>query len=311
MIYIVLLNWNGWQDTIDCINSVYENIYENFRIVLLDNDSMDDSVERIQEYLQSSNIDLCYVNEQFLSKIERKEFVFIQNNANYGFAKGINVGFRFCLSQKDCENIWLLNTDAVIEKDTLKALKDALYRDAKNALSGSVIRYYDEPDVIQTIGGGRFFPLLANGKLFYKNSEISVLEEIDFDEEIKKLDYIMGASLLIKKEALIDVGLFDENYFVYAEELDLCKRVKENGWRFTVAKKSFIYHKDSASTKDKKGMFFYLLNKSNSYYVKKHYGKVFAWIAFFANFMINVISSVKRKYIKDALKGYIDGYKIY
>jgi len=309
MTYIVLLNWNGWQDTINCIASIYENVYEPFNIVLLDNHSSDESVEKIQKYLQGMSIKYSYVNENDLDKVLEKSFIFIQNNGNYGFAKGINVGLKYCLSQKDCDDIWLLNTDAIIDKNTQKELKESLYQKNKNAFSGSVIRYYENPDVIQTIGGGRFYPILANGKLFYKNSDISILDSIEFDRDVEKLDYIMGASILIKKKALEDIGLFDENFFLYAEELDLCKRAKKKGWCLAVSRNSFIYHKDSASTKDKKGMYFYLLNKSNAYYVKKHYGSVVALFGFVSNVFMNLLSNTKRKYFKDAVRGYIDGYK--
>ncbi len=308
MTYIVLLNWNGWLDTINCIESIYKNIDKPFGLVLLDNDSNDGSVENIQKYLQDAKIDYFYINEDNLLNIQKKSFLFIQNNGNYGFAKGVNVGLKYCLCQDDCEDIWLLNTDAVIEKNTHKKIREELYKNNSNGIAGSVIRYYENPDIIQTIGGGRFFPLLANGKLFYKNSPISILDNIRFNAEVKKLDYIMGASLLIKKETLKDIGLFDENFFLYAEELDLCKRAKEKGWKLAVGKESFIYHKDSASTKDKEGLFFYLLNKSNAYYVKKHYGHIVALIGFVCSMIMNLFSDVKRRWFKDSIRGYIDGY---
>jgi len=311
MTYIVLLNWNGWEDTNSCIHSIYQNTKEEFRIILLDNDSGDDSVKEINDYLDQKQLEYTYLNENNIeSSHDLKEFVFIQNNGNYGFAKGINVGLKYCISQEDCNDIWLLNTDAIVDEYSLSSLKDKLYSSKEIGIVGSVIRYFDTPNLIQTIGGGRFFPLLANGKLFYKNSDISIIDNINFDKEIKKLDYIMGASLLIKKEVLNSIGLFDENFFLYTEELDLCTRAKEKGYSLSVAKKSFIYHKDSASTKDQKGMFYYLINKSNAYYVQKHYGVFISYVAFFNNLFINLTSSSKRKYLIESLKGYIDGYKI-
>lgn len=311
MTYIILLNWNGWQDTNSCIDSIYENIKENFKIVLLDNDSKDNSIEEIKQHLHSKDIDFTYETEtEMNSNKKEKNFTFIQNNGNYGFAKGINIGLKYAIYQNDCTDIWLLNTDAVVDKNTLLQLKQKMYSDSEIGIVGSIIRYFDTPNTIQTIGGGRFFPLLGNGKLFYKNSNLSILKTLDFDREIKKLDYIMGASMLMKKEVIDNIGFFDENFFLYSEELDLCKRAKENGYKITVAKKSYIYHKDSASTKDQKGMFYYLINKSNAYYVKKHYGIILASIAFFNNLLINILSSYKRKYLKDTIRGYIDGYKI-
>jgi len=311
MTYIILLNWNGWQDTNSCLNSLYENIKEDFKIVLLDNDSKNDSIEKITQHLQSKDIDFTYINETEIDfNRQEKNFILIQNNGNYGFAKGINIGLRYAIVQHDCTDIWLLNTDAVVDKNTLFQLKQKLYSNNEIGIVGSIIRYFDTPNSIQTIGGGRFFPLLGNGKLFYKNSDLSILKTLNFDGEIKKLDYIMGASMLVKKEVLDDIGFFDENFFLYAEELDLCTRAKESGYKLTVSKKSYIYHKDSASTKDKREMFFYLINKSNAYFVKKHYGYLFSLIALINNILINLFSNSKRKYIKDTLEGFWQGLQI-
>lgn len=310
MTYIVLLNWNGWEDTNNCIDSIYQNIRMDFKIILIDNFSTDDSVNKIEKYLEEKHIEFIYINQNNINKEINNQFVFIQNNGNYGFGKGINVALQYCIQMYDCNDIWLLNTDAIIEQNTLDTLKLKLYTNSNIGIVGSIIRYFDNPNVIQTIGGGIFYPLLGNGKLFYKNKNIDILKNINFEKEIKKLDYIMGASLLIKKEVLKDIGLFDEKFFLYAEELDLCRRAKKSGWIISVVNDSFIYHKDSASTKDKKDMFFYLINKSNAYYIKKHYGVLILYIAMVSNILINIISRNKRKYLKDTLKGYLDGCKI-
>jgi len=201
MTYIVLLNWNGWEDTINCIDSIYAKINEDFKIILLDNDSGDNSVDEIEKHLVNSKIEYNFVNETNIKSVKtEKAFTFVQNNGNYGFAKGINIGLKMALSQSNCSDIWLLNTDAIIDKNTLSKLKEKLYSQKVIGIVGSVIRYFDTPDSIQTIGGGRFFPLLGNGKLFYKNHHISIVDTLDFEGEVKKLDYIMGASMLIKKE---------------------------------------------------------------------------------------------------------------
>jgi len=340
--YILILNWNSWQDTIECVESVLKSNYKNYQIVIIDNDSEDNSVEYITKYLNRKILPLTsekhknkvfpifsekipyiiYSEEEALKGgiVEKEKsikllenikypVIIIKNKDNYGFAKGNNTALRFTLKRQDFDYIWLLNNDTIIEKNTLSNLIKTAEKKNKIGFIGSVIRYYDNPNLIQTIGGGKFYPILGLGKLYMKNQHISILENLNPEEVNNYLDYIMGASLLIRKETLEDVGIFDEDYFLYTEELDLITRGKRKGWKLAVALDSFVYHKESASTKDKKWLYYYLINKSNMIYLKKHYG--FLYNIFSIPFiLVNTLKITRNvKNIKATIKGILEGIK--
>lgn len=341
-VYIVILNWNSWKDTIECIESVIKSDYPNFQIIVVDNDSKDNSLEYIKKYFQrqifpdtsniklrdlvtpfSENIPYIFLSEEEAIKdnaIKKGDIkispeklhypvILIKNNFNYGFGKGINTALKFILNRGDAKYIWLLNNDSIVEKNTLSKLVHLAETDNMIGFVGSVIRYYHKPEIIQAIGGGKFYPILGMGKLYMKNKHISVLNNINPQEVNKYLDYLMGASLLIKNEVLKDVGLFDEDYFLYAEELDLITRGRKKGWKLAVSLDSFIYHKESASTKDKRWLYYYFINKSNMIYLKKHYG-IFYNILSTPFIILNTIRVTKNfTNIKAAIKGIIDGIK--
>jgi GT2 family glycosyltransferase len=341
-IYILILTWNSWQDTIECIESILKSDYKNFQIIIIDNDSKDNSIYFIEKYLNRELFPTVLHNNKLKDKIlpiyEKKipyvvsseedankggnfeieatlklpdklkhPLIIIINNGNYGFAKGNNTALRFVLKRADFNYVWLLNNDTIIEKDTLSNLLNEAEKDRKIGFVGSIIRYYDNPNKIQTIGGGRFYPLLGIGKLYKKNAGISVLNSLPKEEIVKNLDYIMGASLLIKKEILEDVGVLDEDYFLYTEELDLITRAKKKGWKISVAKNSFVYHKESASTKERKWLYYYLINRSNMIYLKKHYN-LFYNMASVPFIILNTLRSTRNlKNLKATVKGIWDG----
>jgi len=104
---IIIVNWDGWEDTIECLESLYRIDYPNYEIIIIDNHSQDDSVRRIKDYS------------------EGKELTIIENEDNYGFAEGNNIGIRYALKYLKPKYILLLNNDTVVDKDFLKELISA------------------------------------------------------------------------------------------------------------------------------------------------------------------------------------------
>jgi len=313
-VYILILNFNDSKNTIACLDSLERLNYEQYRIILTDNNSGDDSLRKIIDYLNGKKKRLLILNEnetdlkKGLIQIDEKAAVIIKNNDNYGFGKGMNAGLRLCLKRDDFDYIWLLNNDTIVDDNALKTLVAEAEKNPETGFAGSVLLYADT-NIIQTVGGGRFFPLLCKAKLVYNGRDVSIVKTIKNKRIEKTLDYIMGASLLIKKEVLPDIGLFDESYFLYAEELDLIKRGKEKGWKIAVAIDSLVYHKDSAGTKNKKYIFYYYLTKSNTIYVKKHYGLFLNFINFIPIIFFSLLKTRNMKNLKAVIKGYFDGIR--
>jgi hypothetical protein len=313
-VYILILNFNDSKNTIACLDSLERLNYEQYRIILTDNNSGDDSLEKIIDYFNGKKKRLLILNENEtdlkngLLQLDKKAAVIIKNKDNYGFGKGMNTGLRLCLKRDDFDYIWLLNNDTIVDNNALKTLVAEAEKNTETGFTGSVLLYAGT-STIQTVGGGRFFPLLCKAKLVYTGRDVSAIKTIKNKRIEKTLDYIMGASLLIKKEVLLDIGLFDESYFLYAEELDLIKRGKRKGWKIAVALDSFVYHKDSAGTKDKKYLFYYYVTKSNTIYVKKHYGLFLNFINFIPIISFSLLKTRNMKNLKAVIKGYFDGIR--
>jgi len=209
---VVVLNWNGWCDTIACLASLQKQTYPNFHLLVVDNDSTDGSVQHIGEAMPSVEL--------------------IQSGGNLGFGGGCNVGIRLAL-ERGADYVWLINSDAIADPHALAALVAVAERDAALGSVGSVLYEAGEPDRIQLWGGGRV--QLWSGQCYPQRAATS-------------LDFISGASVLLRCAALREVGLFDEDrFFMYWEDADLGLRLRQADWRLAVAPESRVWHKLSAS----------------------------------------------------------------
>ncbi len=209
---VVVLNWNGWRDTLACIASLHKQDYSNFGLLVVDNGSTDGSQEHILSHNPSVEL--------------------LQTGANLGFGGGCNVGMRKAL-ERGADYVWLINSDATVDPVALSEMvKLAEERSVLGAV-GSVLYESDKTDLIQLWGGGRV--QLWSGKSKHQIRP-------------SKLDFVSGASMLLRREALEAVGLFNElTFFMYWEDTDLCFRLRRAGWHLAVAERSRVWHKQSAS----------------------------------------------------------------
>lgn len=209
---VVVLNWNGWRDTLACITSLLQLNYSNFGLIVVDNGSTDGSQRQIET--QFPGIDV------------------LQTGANLGFGGGCNAGIRRAL-ERGADYIWLINSDATVDQNALTELVRVADEHASTGAVGSVLYEVDQPDQIQLWGGGKI--QLWSGAA---NHQVRPVQ----------LDYLSGASMLLRREALEQAGLFDEKtFFMYWEDADLGFRLRQAGWQLAVAERSRIWHKLSAS----------------------------------------------------------------
>jgi GT2 family glycosyltransferase len=210
---IVVLNWNGWQDTLACVASLQALDYPNFHIVLVDNGSTDGSEAHLRGALPMVEL--------------------LQTGANLGFGGGCNVGLRHALAA-GADYAWLVNSDATVEPGALSALVRRAEEDATLGAVGSVLLDADAAARLQLWGGGRV-GLWTGRSVHCKSSD-------------QTLHFVSGASMLLRRAALEQVGLFDDaRFFMYWEDTDLGFRLRKAGWRLGVAADSTIRHKQSAS----------------------------------------------------------------
>ena len=273
-VYIVILNWNGWQDTIECIESLLKLNYENYRIVVCDNYSRDGSIEKIQKWSISEQIEGEYIEYNSNSELWLSEKVnvqissnrgitLIQTGDNRGFAGGNNIGIRYSLFDPSCQYVWILNNDTVVEPGSLSALVERSQADSNIGICGSKLLYYDEPLKVQAWGGAKYNKWIgATRTLGFCESSDKKVDTQDIEES---MDYVVGASMLVSRSFLTEIGLMNEEYFLYAEEIDWIARSKHR-YRLGYADKSIVYHKEGKSIglNTKEGL---------SSYIGEYYGK--------------------------------------
>ena len=216
---IVIVNWNGWQDTLACIQSCKAQEYPDFRIIVVDNGSADDSLGRIRDAFPEVRL--------------------IGTGANLGFAGGNNVGIRVALDE-GAAYVWLLNNDTVIEPGALAALVEACAADPLVGAAGSKITYYDRQDVLWYAGG----EITKEGHTRHRGLDEPDRGLYDVTEET---DFITGCSLLVTAEAFEQVGLMNEQYFLYWEETELDWRMRAAGFKLMYVPQSVVRHKVAGS----------------------------------------------------------------
>lgn len=256
MVYIIILNWKGAEDTISCINSLFKLKGSKFRIVICDNQSTDDSYINIRDWLISQQkIASSYMTTHSLVELDNnrsqnyiiphneQSVYLIQTGDNLGYAGGNNVGIRLAMNQPDMEYVWILNNDTEVEPDSLFQLVKRCKSDPKIGICGSRLVYYHERNKLQGLGG-IYNPWLCTTKHYAAFCDSNL--EFDDVEVAEKIDYIIGASMLLTRSLLEKIGLLCEDYFLYYEEIDLALRAGKM-FSLGVASKSIVYHKEGAS----------------------------------------------------------------
>lgn len=210
----VVVNWNGWRHTVSCLESLVKQDYPAQQVVVVDNASSDDSVERICGAFPAIPVVIA----------ER----------NRGFAAGSNLGIRYAL-ERGAEFVWLLNNDTVCPPDTVRKLVKAA-ADPQVGVVGTVLRYFGEPARIQAWGGGS------------ATRSMGFVRHFESPAELGESSFVTFASVLLRGEMLRSIGLLDEGYFMYFEDSDLCFRARAAGWRLAIAPETAVLHKEGASS---------------------------------------------------------------
>lgn len=273
MIFIIVLNWNSAEDTIHCIKSVLKlNKIKDVTIVVCDNDSKKESYEEIKKFVSDqTNISNLIISENEIPNYKNSNYkiVLIKNEKNYGYAGGNNRGVRFALNQEVMQYVWILNNDTEVAPDSLDYLIDKFESNKKYGVVGSKLVEFENRTKVQGIGGV-INPKFCTTKEI--GNELTIDENIDELNYEKKVDYVIGASMMFNRLCLQTVGLMCEDYFLYYEEIDICNRIRQKNLEVGIASKSIVYHKHGASTgKGKSDIADYYSVKNRLIIVKKFY----------------------------------------
>lgn len=287
---IIILNWNGWEDTVECLESLLQINYYNYNIIVVDNYSKDDSITKIKEYCANKleiKYDFSkhnpynkpinvfeYTKEEFetlnidfdvLSKLKSSNsIVLLKNDKNYGFAEGNNIGIRFALNILNPDYILLLNNDTVVDERFLDELIRIAEINPQIAAVGPKTFYYD-------YNGKKDVICFEGGKINFFKGEVSHLSKSKTIETPQEVDYIEGSCFLIKKEVIEKVGLLSSEYFLYWEETDWCARIKKESYTLMNVPTAKIWHKVDREPNNNN---IYYMARNKFLFMKKNSNKI-------------------------------------
>lgn len=260
VVSVILIHYKNKRTLFSCLNSLYKS-KTNFKyeVIVVDNDEVK-TVER-----------------KLLTKY--KKLIYVPSQWNLGYSAGINLGFTYALGDR----VFVLNTDILLERNCLSVLNDFLDKNKKVAIVSPKLLNENNRQYTQT-GSANLGPIQGIFSLSFLNRlfPMSVvlrkywLKDENFASPVS-LGVVPGAAMLIRSAVYKKVGGFDPNFFLYFEESDLCKRVREAGWKIFIIPQAKVVHLWGAST-PKSPKIKKIFAQSRFYYFKKHYGIFWALV---------------------------------
>jgi len=217
---IIILNWNGLVDTLECINSIMQCDYQNLRIIVVDNGSTDDSVVSI--------------------KATFPDITLLETGENLGYAEGNNVGIRYSLENAP-DYLLVLNNDTVIDPKMISALVNTA-KEFPSGILGPLTYYHDQPDTIWWAG-----TVWVTEKSHFTHRGDREIDNENKYCQIQECDYVVGSALFASSEVFRTTGLLDARYFLTFEETDWCYRAKQFGYKSYCIPDAKLWHKVSSS----------------------------------------------------------------
>ena len=278
---IVILNWNGKNDTNECLYSLKNINYKNYEIIVIDNGSTDGSV-------------------QFLKR-EYQNIILIENKRNLGFTGGNNVGIKRAL-KNGAKYVVLLNNDTIVDKDVIKEMINIYAINPNIGLIGPKVLYYDDPAKIWC-AGGHYSKFLGKGKMYGHQAKMKT----SFSN-IEKVDWISFCVVMIKAEVFENIGLLDNDFFFTSEDLDFCRRAVRKGFICMYTPKAIVRHKISKDSGGLDGPFniYYQVRNTLLFYKKNR-----PTIGFIVSFLYYTFISLTYRVLTFIFKGYFSRSKFF
>ncbi len=236
MLLTLLVNWNGREDTLACLRSLEAVQGVPFDIVVVDNASRDGSVEHIRAAFPQVTV--------------------LESPTNLGFTGGNNLGLRYA-RQRGYEYVLLLNNDTEVAPDFLAPLVQALEDDSQAAAAGPLIYYHARPRVVWSAGGA----------IDWQRGETRMLglgehDNGQFDGPPRTVDFVTGCALLVRLSVVNEVGILDERFFAYYEEVEWCVRMQRAGYHILFVPQSKVWHKISPEAREASPQVHYYMTRN-------------------------------------------------
>ena len=223
---MVVVNYNGWRDTLECLESIIASDYPDVRVVVCDNASTDGSPARIREWIESHGTAPVRL---------------VECGANLGFAGANNVGLRLAMEQ-GARHALLFNNDAVMAPGAIAKMVDAAERMPKCGAVGATILQYHDRERVETLAGATLRRSTGMVERVAGNSDRRAPRPVKV-----AIDYVIGCCMLVPMETVRDVGLMAEDYFLYGEDTDWCLRMTAAGYEHGYAPDAEVWHKGGGS----------------------------------------------------------------
>jgi GT2 family glycosyltransferase len=296
-ISVIILNWNGLEDTIECLESLKKITYTNYEVIVVDNGSRGN--------------DAAVLQEKFGDYIH-----LIRNDRNYGYTGGNNIAMRYVMNHSAPDYLLILNNDTIVAPDFLGQMINVAESNVSIGMVGPKVYYHSFSNRIQSAG--------AEVNMWTGQPSLVGIKEIDagqYDTQ-REVDYVFGCCLLVKKEVIQKVGLFDESYFCYWDEIDYCFRAKTAGYKLVYVPEAGIWHKAPVKLKlwDKvpvsskaSGLPYYYMARNNFKFMKKYATRkqYHSFLFYFFGYHFWFITAVCLLYHRDVerLLGFYRGVK--
>jgi GT2 family glycosyltransferase len=301
-----VLNWNGWRDTIECLDSLNEVQYDNLEVIVVDNASKDESLEKIISWCDKNEI-FCHKLFRELDHLENipavdsgekccgrgaiRQLILISLNDNSGFCLGNNIGMRQAAAN-GADFFLILNNDTIVTPNFLKLMIEVAQQEENIGLVGGIICYAENPDLIW-FAGGSFDKYLENVRMY----DGEFYSGVAFDR-ILNTDWVSGCMTLIPRRVYDRLGGYYEEYYIYSEEWEYSLRVKKAGYRLVIASRARIFHKIGRSLPVMMPLSYYYGTRNRLMLKRMYLSRSLRW-PFLAYFLLSRIP----RYIYFALQG--------
>jgi GT2 family glycosyltransferase len=274
LINIIILNWNSSKDTLELVQSIFNFSFKEYRIIIVDN---------------NSDIENKNILKQFVDKYNN--IFLILNKNNKGYTGGNNAGYNYIVKNKLDGNILILNPDIRIQKDTLFKLNKSMDTDVGIVTCTA----YNE-----------------NGYKLYDYIKLSGLQQewLETEKLIIETDYAAGSCMLINRNLIDNIGLFDNDFFLYWEEVDLAFRTIKNNYKILSITDTYVIRKENSNERSINSIYYLTRNIFLIYYKYSFISKIDIFLYLSREFKKNILLSIKywdKQYIYTFIQGFISG----
>ncbi len=330
----IITTFNDYTNTLECLERVLQQENISQRIIVVDNGSENSYVdnllflwkELVKKYNKEKNLNLEEPIELFSIERSLAKAILLRLPSNEGYPLAINSAIQICLYDKDCHAFWFLHNDCIPEKYTLSALIQHT-KEEKNSqveefhIIGSTFLSKD-PQFLECAAGGKISSF--SGKIKFADENISRYSLSQREKLIKEINFIYGASFLVKREVFETIGLFTEKLFMYHEDIDFSLRATSANYKLNWAPGAIVTHKVKNTDRLAPARFINQIDKNefillpkfcalrNRFYLikklrpKSYYLSLLSW---FFPLSINLLKG-RGKEVKNILKAAIDGFKL-